>query len=264
MTNLVLGATGKTGRRVTAALGSSARPASRTSTTHFDWSAPDSWKPALDGVSGVYLVLPPMRLEAPELAEFVDEAVSAGVRRLVLLSARGVAEADAPEMVVRESGVDWTILRPCWFSQNFSEDMFLPAILERELALPTGTGLEPFIDADDIADVAVAALTGEGHAGQVYELSGPEALSFPDAVATIGAAIGAEIRFTALSSRDFLDTLLAQGVPQDYAQLLVALLEGVAAGDDAHLSDGVQRALGRDPRTFADYVKAAASTGIWG
>lgn len=261
MTNLVLGATGKTGRRVIAAL-DDARPASRA--TGFDWTSPDTWKPVLHGVSAVYVVPPPLRLEMPELPDFVDAAVGAGVRRIVLLSGRGVTDAYEPEQVVRESGVDWTVLRPSWFSQNFSEDWFLPAILARSVALPTGNGLHPFIDADDIADVVVAALTDPRHAGEVYELSGPTAISFGEAVSLIGDAIGAEIGYTGESTSDFHESLKSQEVPDDYAALLTQLLQGIAAGHDAHLSDGVQRALGRDPRTFADYAKTAAATGVWG
>jgi uncharacterized protein YbjT (DUF2867 family) len=247
---------------VVAALGSAARPASRTS--GFDWTSPDTWKPALAGVSSVYVVPPPLQLGVPVLAEFVDLAAGLGVRRLVLLSARGVPETDEVERAVRESGVDWTVLRPVWFSQNFSEDLFLPSILGRSLVLPTGSGVEPFIDADDIADVAVAAMTDSRHAGQVYELSGPDALSFSDAVRLIGEAIGSEVRFVDQPPSDFRSLLESQGVPADDAARVTMLLERVAAGGDAHLSDGVQRALGRAPRTFADYAKATAATGIWG
>ncbi len=264
MTILVLGATGKTGRRIAAALGSAARPASRSSAVRFDWSDRDTWRPALRDVSAVYVVPSPASVDHPELPEFVSEAVTAGARRLVLLSARDMPDDDPAERAVRESGVDWTILRPTWFAQNFDEDMFLPMVLGREVALPTGDGLEPFIDVDDIAEVAVAALTGPGHAGRVHDLSGPEALSFADATALIGAAIGAEIRYVPVSGADFRAALRASDMPDDLVELVTALLERIAVGGDERLSDGVQRVLGREPRTFADYVKSAAASGVWG
>ncbi|WP_309115770.1 NAD(P)H-binding protein [Saccharothrix sp.] len=262
-TTLVLGATGKTGRRVTAALGPAARPASRSSALRFDWSDSSTWAPALDGVSAVYLVPPANNLESAEVEAFVPAAVAAGVRRIVLLSARGIDPADGREAAVRESTVDWTILRPTWFQQNFSEDFLLPMVLGGEVALPMGAGGNPFIDAQDIADVAVAALTSDAHAGRVYELSGPEAISFPDAVALVAEVSGREVKAVDVPEEPFTAALAEAGFSPEYAAVLTASLAAIRDGHDAHLSTGVQEALGREPRRFEDYVKAAAAAGAW-
>lgn len=262
-TTLVLGATGKTGRRVAAALGPAARPVSRSSTFRFDWSDASTWGPALEGVSAVYLVPPAYDLEAAEVEAFVPAAVAAGVRRIVLLSARGIDPADRREAAVRESTVDWTVLRPSWFQQNFTEDFLHGMVVSGEVALPMGAGGNPFIDAQDIADVAVAALTSEAHAGRVYELSGPEAVSFPDAVALVAEASGRAVRAFDAPEEPFREGLVGAGFSPEYAAVLTASLAAIRDGHDAYLSTGVQEVLGREPRRFEDYVKAAAAAGAW-
>lgn len=101
-----------------------------------------------------------------QLAEFVTVAVKAGITRLVLLSMRGAPEGDPFEAAIKDSGAEWTILRPTWFMQNFDEDLFAEPVQNGELAVPTGQGVHPFIDVADIAEVAVVALTEPGHHGQ--------------------------------------------------------------------------------------------------
>ncbi|MFC6881337.1 MULTISPECIES: NAD(P)H-binding protein [Actinomadura] len=271
---LVLGARGKTGRRVAARLdqlGHPFRGASRSGGTRFDFADRDTWKPALSGAGAVYLVPMTESVPAAAVEEFLAVAAGSGVRRVVLLSARPAADAggaadrhqEPVELAVRATELDWTILRPSWFAQNFSEFMFLEPLLAGELALPTGEGREAFVDADDIADVAVAALTGDGHAGEVYELSGPEALSFRTAVGMIAEAAGRRIRYTPLEPAEFTAGLTAQGMPPEGADLVTELLVNIRDGAGEHISDGVRRALGRDPRSFADYVKATAAAGVW-
>ncbi|MFD1146364.1 NAD(P)H-binding protein [Saccharothrix hoggarensis] len=266
MTILVIGATGKTGRRVTTALedrGVAHRPVSRRSAIRFDWADESTWDAALDGVTAVYLVPPAMTLSDEEVAAFVPRAVAAGVRRIVVLSARGIMPDDGRERAVRESGVDWTILRPTWFSHNFSEDFFLPQVVAGEVVLPAGgDGAHPFIHAQDIADVAVAALTEDGHAGVTYELSGPEALTFAEALALIGDVSGRSARVVDVPAPDFAGLLVDGGLSRAYAEVLTMSLTAIRDGHDAALSDGVPSVLGRDGRTFGDYVKEAA--GAWG
>ena len=262
MTNLVLGATGKTGRRVCSALdtlGVAHRAVSRRTRLRFDWSDQSTWAPVLDGATAVYLVPSAMNLDDAGVKAFVPQAVEAGVRRIVLLSARGIPTDDGRERAVRESGVDWTILRPTWFSQNFSEDYFLPEVLADELVLPEGgDGAHPFIDAQDIADVAVAALTQDGHAGVAYELSGPEAMTFEEAVARIGDVSGRTIGIRDVPAADYTRMLVDGGVEQPYAEVLTGALVAIRAGHDDALSDGVPSVLGHDGRQFGDYVKEAA------
>jgi len=254
-TVLVLGATGKTGRRVTALLGPAARPASRSSATRFDWSEPETWEPALVGATAVYVVPPD---NPAQLAEFVPLAVKSGVTRFVLLSMRGAPDDDPFEAAIKESGVEWTILRPTWFMQNFDEDLFAAPVQHGELAVPAGQGIHPFIDVVDIAEVAVAALTRPGHAGQTYDLSGPEALSFAEMLARIVGVTGNPVLYTDVAPEDFAASLRGLGYPDEIADLVTMLLVRIRTGAEAHLSDGVQRVLGREPRTFADYLGSSS------
>ena len=181
----------------------------------------------------------------------------------MLLSGRGEEEAQRAEEVVQEAGAEWTIVRCAWFSQNFSENYLLEPLLSGEVVLPAGDVPEPFVDAEDIADVAVAALTEDGHAGEVYELTGPRLLTFAEAVAEIGEAAGREIRFVPVSVEEYASALEKEGVPAEFVYLLTYLFSEVLDGRNAHLTDGVRRALGREPRDFADYARDAAATGIW-
>ncbi|MET9231905.1 NmrA family NAD(P)-binding protein [Lentzea sp. NPDC003310] len=248
---LVLGATGKTGRRVTALLGPAARPASRSAATRFDWADPATWGPAVAGTTAVYVVPP----ENPLLLnDFVRLAVESGVSRLVLLSMRGAPDDDPFEAAVKGSGVEWTVLRPTWFMQNFDEDIFAPSVEQGEFALPAGDGVHPFIDVVDIAEVAVAALTRPGHHGQTYDLSGPEALSFPEMLARISAVTGKPVRYSDIESAEFTAQLRGLGFSEEIAELVTMLLELIRKGEEAHVSDGVRKVLGREPRTFADYL----------
>jgi uncharacterized protein YbjT (DUF2867 family) len=181
----------------------------------------------------------------------------------VLVSGRGEEEAQRAEEVVQEAGAEWTIVRCAWFSQNFSENYLLEPLLDGEVVLPAGDVPEPFVDADDIADVAVAALTEDGHAGEVYELTGPRLLTFAEALAEIGEATGREIRFVPVSVEEYASALDGEDVPAEYVFLLTYLFSEVLDGRNAHLADGVRRALGREPRDFAEYAREAAATGVW-
>ncbi len=204
---------------------------------------------------------------APGAADTIDAfatmAVQRGVRRLVLLSGRGEEEAQRGEQAVQQSGADWTVVRSSWFNQNFSEGLFLPAVFGGEVALPVDDMVEPFVDADDIADVAATALTEEGHQGQVYEMTGPRLLTFSDAVGEVARASNRDVRFVPVSLEEFVAALVAQGVPADVVDLTRYLFTEVLDGRNAHLTDGVQRALGRESRDFADYANEAAATGAW-
>lgn len=252
---LVLGGTGKTGRRVTSLLGPAARPASRSSATKFDWATPETWEPALAGTTAVYVVPPDNPVLLPAFTSaFVPLAVKSGVSRFVLLSMRGAPDDDPFEAAIKDSGVEWTILRPTWFMQNFDEDLFAAPVQHGELAVPAGQGIHPFIDVVDIAEVAVVALTQEGHAGQTYELSGPESLSFAEMLARIVAVTGNPVLYTDVAPEEFAASLRGFGYPDEIADLVTMLLVRIRTGEEAHLSDGVQRVLGREPRTFADYL----------
>ncbi|WP_192360001.1 NAD(P)H-binding protein [Mesorhizobium mediterraneum] len=266
---LILGGTGKTGRRLAdrlTAQGLPVRIGSRSGMPPFDWENDATWAPALDGVGAVYISYYP-DLAVPGAAEavgaFANHAVASGVRRLVLLSGRGETEAQRAEEMLKASGADWTILRCAWFSQNFSESFLLDPLLAGEVALPVGTVGEPFVDADDIADAAVMVLTRQGHVGQLYELTGPRLLSFADAVAEIGKASGRDIRFKRISHAEFTAAVAGYELPAEFAWLLNELFTEVLDGRNEALTDGVQRVLGRAPKDFSTYATETAAMGIW-
>lgn len=254
---VVLGATGTTGRRIARRLGPDVRPASRS--TGFDLADDSTWAAALDGVESAYLIEPSVPMTGDRIPRLVQAAVDAGIRRLVFLSAGGIDHADHPlepaEQAVRGSGLAWTILRPTWFMQNFTEGPWRQAILDGELALPAGHGTTPFIDADDIADVAVAALTGNGHAGEIYVLTGPRAVGFGEAVDLIASRIGRPARYVDVAPEEYVRRQVADGVPIRMAQLLTGILVAVREGHGGEVADGVERALGRKARSFEEFVQ---------
>ena len=269
-TILVLGGTGKTGRKVADRLiqaGRDVRIGSRRAEPSFDWEDQASWGPALQGVSAAYIAYQP-DLAVPGALETVEaffaKAIASGVEKLVLLSGRGEVEAEQAERALQTTSADWTILRSSWFSQNFSENFFLDAILSGEVALPVGSTAEPFVDTDDIADIAVAALTDPQHSRQLYEITGPRALSFADAVGQIARATRREIAFVPVSPDAYRAELERQGLPEDVIALVLYLLTSVLDGRNTPVADGVQRALGRPARDFSDYVQRTAATGVWG
>jgi uncharacterized protein YbjT (DUF2867 family) len=268
-TILILGATGKTGRRIAQRLEAAGQPVrlgSRGATPPFDWENRSTWAAALEGVQAAYISFQP-DLAVPGALEtvqaFTAQAVNSGVGKLVLLSGRGELEAEQAERVVQNSGVDWTILRASWFCQNFSEAHFLEPILQGELALPVGDIAEPFVDVEDIAEIAVAALTQPGHCGQLYELTGPRALTFADAVAEIARATDRDIGFVAVPPDAYRQALEQEQLPAELVDLVLYLFTTVLDGRNTPVTDGVQRALGRPARDFSDYVRRTAETGIW-
>jgi len=266
---LVLGGTGKTGRHVLERLrsrGVPARTASRVGNPPFHWGDQGTWDAVLDGVTAAYISYAP-DLAIPGATDairaFVERAVARGVRRLVLLSGRGEEEAQECELIIQRPDIEWTVVRCSWFSQNFSEGEFLDMVRAGEIALPAGEVREPFVDVDDIAAVAVAALTEDGHVGQVYELTGPRLLTFAEAVEEISRATGRAIQYTRIPREAFAAGIAEAGLPEDIVWLLNYLFATVLDGRNASLGDGVQKALGREPRGFADFCRAAAASGVW-
>ncbi|WP_413799032.1 NAD(P)H-binding protein [Streptomyces iranensis] len=272
-TTLVLGATGKTGRRVAARLrlgGTPDRAASRSSRVRFDWSDPGSWDAALRDIAVAYVVAP--RVPGP-VHEFVARSEAAGVRRLVLLSGRGAdtwgdstfgLDMRSAEDAVRGSALEWTVLRSSNFAQNFDEDVFHAPLVAGELALPAGAVPEPFIDVEDVADAAAAVLTEPGrHAGRVYELTGPRALTFGEAVELISRASGRPLTYRQVSPAEYAAALVEAGVSEDdahhVAEMFVLMERGLLAGT----TDDLATVLGRAPRSFEDYVVRAAASGAW-
>ncbi|MEV5201353.1 NmrA family NAD(P)-binding protein [Streptomyces sp. NPDC053720] len=264
-TILVIGGTGKTGSRVAERLtaqGLPVRVGSRNGEPPFVWEDPDTWEAALDGVGSVYVTYYP-DLGFPGAAEavgaFSELAVKKGARRLVLLSGRGEDGAVNSENKLKESGADWTVVRASWFNQNFSESFFLEPVLAGELTLPTAEAVEPFVDVEDIADVVAAVLTDDRHIGRTYELSGPRSLSFRDVAAELSRITGREITYTPVGLDDYRAFLRENGLPVEFADLFVLIVDGRNAG----VVNGVEEVLGRKPRDFSAFVKDAAATGVW-
>ncbi len=268
-TILVLGATGKTGSRVVQRLranGVPVRAGSRSADPPFDWDDPSTWAAALRGTSAAYVsFFPDLAVPgAPEaIGALADQALAAGCRRLVLLSGRGEEEAQRAERVLAASGAAWTVLRCSWFMQNFSEGSFAEPVAAGELALPAGLRRAPFVDADDIADVAVAALCEPGHEGRTYELTGPRALTHAEVVAEIARATGRPARYVPIGLDAFAAGLVEQGVPPEVAGLLRHLFEEVLVEANAGVTGDVRAVLGREPRDVARFAHAAARAGAW-
>ena len=266
---LVLGGTGKTGRRVADRLkanGQNVRIGSRSAFPSFDWDNEQSWDQSLKAVTSVYITYTPdlaMPGATDAIQAFVNKAKRAGVKRLVLLSGRGEPEAQACEKIVQDSGLQWTIVRASWFNQNFSEGAFIDMVLSGVITLPAGDQIEPFVDADDIADVAVAALTGDHHHGEVYEVTGPRLMSLADIADELSRATGREIVYVDVPHDGFVAEVENSGAPKEVVWMLDYLFATVLDGRNAHLTDGVQRALGRPPKDFAEYAREVAATGVW-
>ena len=266
---LVLGGTGKTGRRIAAGLnarGLSVRIGARSGTPPFDWDDEGGWDACLEGVHAAYISYAPdlaMPGSTDAIQAFVDRAKRHGVRRLVLLSGRGEPEAQACERIVQESGVEWTIVRASWFFQNFSEGAFTEMVLAGRITLPVGEIPEPFIDADDIAAVAVTALSEDEHGGRLYEVTGPRLLTFSQVAAELSKATGRKIAFVEAPHDAFIVGARESGAPQEVVWMLDYLFSTVLDGRNAYRTDGVQRALGREPTDVSTWARSVAATGVW-
>jgi uncharacterized protein YbjT (DUF2867 family) len=275
---LVLGGTGKTGRRVAALLDAAGvhhRTAARSAADlRFDWDDDATWGPALEGARAVYLVSPTFRLDhAPTVGAFLDRVQGSSVEHVTLLSARGVehAPADNPLRAIeldlaRRDGLGATLLRPGWFLQDFTEWVWRDGIAERgTIAAPSGGAAEAFVDADDIAAVAVATLTDPGrHAGRAYTLTGPAAVTFHEVAARIADALGRPVTHADVEPAAWADELVAGGVPADYAGLLAGVLAALRDREGPDTSDDVEHVLGRPARSLDDFLGAVDPSSAWG
>lgn len=266
---LVLGGTGKTGRRVVERLQTrhlSVRVGSRSAQPPFDWYNAATWADALAGAKSVYITFQPdVAVPGADaiIQAFTQQAVKSGVERLVMLSGRGEEQAQACEQIVQASGVETTIVRASWFNQNFSEGFLYDLIRSGTVVLPVGDVLEPFIDVDDIADIVTAALTDSRHAGQIYEVTGGRMLTFRQAVAEIAAATGRDLAYVQVTPEAYAVGMRAEGIPDDYAWLVNYLFTEVLDGRNSSITHDVERALGRSPRDFSAYVRENAVLGVW-
>jgi len=265
----IIGASGKTGSRVQFTLnnlGVNTRGLSRTTQPSFDWNNPDNWEAAFQGLRSLYITYQPdlavPRAEA-DISRLIDAAKATGVQHLVLLSGRGEEGAENAEKQVINSGLEWNVVRASWFMQNFSESFMLDGVLARQMVLPRAKADEPFIDVDDIADVAVAVLTKRELRNQLFEITGAELLSFEYCVAQISNAIGEDISYQPIHVDDYIASAKQHGMPDDVAWLMNELFTNVLDGSNAFTTNTVKKVLGREPKLFKDYVKQVAATKAW-
>jgi uncharacterized protein YbjT (DUF2867 family) len=267
---LVLGANGKTGRRVLERLENNAevevRAGSRNAAIPFDWEKPETWQAVLKDINTVYISYQP-DLAIPSATTvihlFSSLATQMGVEKMVLLSGRGEKEAQACEEIVKTNAKNWTIVRASWFNQNFSESFFLEPILAGYVALPRAETLEPFTDADDIADVIAASLLEDKHNGQTYELTGPTLLTFAEVTSEIAKATDREIAFQPLTLEEYIQMLREYQVPEDHIWLVNYLFEQVLDGRNSSVTSDIEKVLGRKAKDFTAYALETAKTGVW-
>jgi uncharacterized protein YbjT (DUF2867 family) len=269
-TILILGGTGRTGSRIAMSLtacGAVARTASRTGgEVTFDWDDLQTHRSALRGASRLYLVPPTMRVRfADQIAALLDVAVDSGVDHVTLLSANGADRAPSvidlaavEKLVTERHELTHTILRPAWIMQNFTDD-HLP-LVDDALIVPSGGGAEAFVDADDVAAVAVQTLLEPtAHNGATYSLNGPAALTFEDVAAIIADVSGRPVKHVDIDQHVWVNGAISAGVPADYAQMLQWLTGTIIAGTGARPTDDIERILGRPATDFATFARRNAA-----
>ena len=267
---LVIGSTGKTGRKVVEGLKQqhqNIRLGARSNEPAFDWDDPTTWPEALAGMDKVYIVYYP-DLAVPGALEAIrgltQVAKEAGVRKAVLLSGKGEKEAERCEEVVAQSGLDYTLVRASWFNQNFSESFLLDPVLAGHVALPMPEAKIPFVDTGDIAEVVVNALLDDRHNGKTYEITGPEALTFQEVVGEIAEVTGRPINYQAVSLAEYNAIMKAAGVPEDYIWLFDYLFREVLSKEKNQVvTNDVEKVLGRKATSFSEFVRETARTGVW-
>jgi len=266
---LIIGKNGKTGLRVEQrlqALGYATRGVSRSTSPAFDWEDQGTWPAAMAGTRSAYITFhPDLAIPTAEQAirDFVALAAELGLQHLVLLSGRGEDGARRAEMVLEEGGLDWNVVRANWFMQNFSESFMIEGILNGELMLPAGDIVEPFVDVDDIADVAVATLTRPELRNRVFEVSGPRAMTFAECVAAISEVTEYRVKYTQIPIESFIDGLRGQGAPEELLWLMRELFTVVFDGRNSNPTSGVEEALGRPATDFGEYLRKVMATGAW-
>jgi uncharacterized protein YbjT (DUF2867 family) len=267
---LVIGGTGKTGRKVVEKLqklNHNVRVGSRNANPAFDWENPMGWAAALEGMEKVYITFQP-DLAVPGALESIEELVKIAaekeVKKLVLLSGKGEREAELCEQIVIHSGLDYTIIRASWFMENFSESFFLDPILAGHVALPKAEAKVPYVSTDDISDVAIEALIDHKHNGEIYELTGSKLFVFEEVIEMISKASKRDIQFTPISVMAYSKMMEDLGVPSDYIWLVNYLFTEVIAGKGNDIiTNDVENILGRKPKKLSDYIQESVLTGVW-
>ena len=273
---LILSGKGKTGRRVAAQLevrGVPFRLASRSSEQRFDWYDESTWSATIASADTAYLAPPVGPTGLAQAGRFIQQAAAEGLRRVVLLSGRGVGSPGRDfavydgtldlEHAVQASGAVWTIVQPAWFAQGFSEDFLRYHVLAGEIRLSAGTGAEAWIDTNDVGDVMTAALLDEAYTGQVIAISGPRPLTMAEVADALSTATGRPITYAELEPEKHVGELVEQGLTQEDAEAVRDLFAVIRNHRSEYVSDGVQQVLGRAPRDFAVWARETATTRVW-
>ncbi len=267
---LIIGGTGKTGRRVVEQLqkkGIQPRIGSRQATPSFDWDDKNTWIESLKGIEKMYITYYP-DLAVPGAKEAIESltylAKELGVKKIVLLSGKGEVEAEACEAIVKNSGVEYTIVRASWFNQNWSESFFLDPILSEEVALPMSNVLIPFVDANDIAEVAATVLLDNDYNGKTIEVTGPELITFKDIIHTISTVTNRNLTFHEITLEQYIESMRQMQLPEDVIWLIEYLFSNVLTNpNNQKISNDIEQVLGRKARTFLEYARETAETEVW-
>lgn len=267
---LVIGGTGKTGRRVLEELkkqNHNVKVGSRNSYPVFDWNNPSTYVQALKGIDRAYIVYYP-DLAVPgakeAIATLTEVALKEGLEKVVLLSGKGETEAEACEDIVANSGLNYTLVRASWFNQNFSESFFLEPILAGHVALPMSEVEIPFVDANDIAEVVTKVLLDDAYNNQIITVTGPRKLTFKDVIKEIATEANRTINFQPISLEEYNEAMKKVGLPDDYVWLFGYLFKEVLGNiENQVVSNDVESVLGRKATDFSEFVKKTALTGVW-
>jgi uncharacterized protein YbjT (DUF2867 family) len=278
-TILVTGATGNLGRAVVRALANQgfdvkagstkpekASPLPGVKRVQVVYEEPDTVAAALVGVDGLFLVAPPLDFEAPaKLKSAIDQARSAGLGHIIFNSVLGIDQnEEAPLRVIERylmsSGVNYTILRPNFFMENFSTGFIAPMITQGGIFLAAGDAKTSFISTTDIAEVAAQAFQNERYA-MAYNLTGPEALDHAEVARIISVVSGREVTYHALSETAMLQGARDNGLPESAVQYLAVLYDAVRQGWMAAVTEDVKKATGQAPISFAEFARK--NTACW-
>lgn len=264
---LVIGGKGKTGSHVAAKLASKGinyRITTRSPVVEnelaFDWLKPEESSSAFTGIREVYIVAPTNSSDhGVVVPPMLERALQSGVKRFVLLSASSL-EAGGPMMGqihawLIDNAPEWAVLRPTWFMQNFSQQQHLATICqEGSIYSATKSGKVGFIDARDIAEVAVAALTSSVPWNNDFILTGPESLSYADLASTLGESLTRKISHVNLSVKQLTERFEKLGMDVAYAELLAGMEGVIADGSEDRVTQHVEKLTGFKPTNFKDFV----------
>ena len=267
---LVIGGTGKTGRRVVenlTNLGHNVRIGTRSNNPKFDWDDPSTFAPALKGMDRAYIVYYP-DLAVPGAKEAItaltEAALKEGLEKVVLLSGKGETEAEECEQIVANSGLNYTLVRASWFNQNFSEGAFRDYVMAGTLALPMPEASVPFVDTNDIADVVTEGLLNDDYNGETLTVTGPKKLTFDEVAGILGDKLGRSIQYQPISMDEFKEGLTAAGLPESFIWLLGYLFtEVLGNSENQTVSNDVERVLNRKPVSFEEFVENKVAEGVW-